>query len=47
MAAARHLTDEQVGAVLQAHTSGRLFGLIGEPRVNVLQVNLALDAATF
>ena len=45
VAAARHLTDEQVGAILQAHTSGRLLGIIGEPRVNVLEVNLALDAA--
>lgn len=45
VAAARHLTDGQVDAILQAHTSTRLFGLIGEPRVNVLEVNLALDAA--
>ena len=45
VATARHMTDEQVGAILQAHTSGRLLGIIGEPRVNVLEVNLALDAA--
>ena len=45
VAAARHLTAAQVSAILQAHTSGRLLGIIGEPRVNVLEVNLALDAA--
>ncbi len=45
VAAARHLSDAQVDAILQAHTSGRLFGVIGEPRVNVLEVNLALDGA--
>ena len=45
VAAARHLPPEQVQAVLAAHTSGRLLGFIGEPRVNVLAANLALDAA--
>ena len=44
VAAARKLSSEQVQAVLAAHTSGRLLGIIGEPRVNVLAVNLALDA---
>ncbi len=45
VAAARHLPPEQVQAALAAHTSGRLLGVIGEPRVNVLATNLALDAA--
>ena len=45
VAAARHLPPEQVEAVLARHTSGRLLGIIGEPRVNVLAANLALDAA--
>jgi K+-transporting ATPase ATPase C chain len=43
IAAARHLTPEQVNAVLDAHISTPLFGFIGEPRVNVLELNLALD----
>jgi K+-transporting ATPase ATPase C chain len=45
VATARHLPPAQVEAVLAAHTSGRLLGVIGEPRVNVLAANLALDAA--
>jgi K+-transporting ATPase ATPase C chain len=45
VAAARHLPPEQVQAALAAHTSGRLLGVIGEPRVNVLATNLALDTA--
>jgi K+-transporting ATPase ATPase C chain len=42
---ARHLPLAQVQQLIAAHTEGRLFGLLGEPRVNVLQLNLALDAA--
>ncbi|MGI3776903.1 MAG: K(+)-transporting ATPase subunit C [Janthinobacterium lividum] len=45
IAAARHLPPEQVLAILGAHTGGRLLGIVGEPRVNVLAANLALDAA--
>ena len=44
VAAARRMTIAQVRTILDEHTSGRLLGLIGEPRVNVLAVNLALDS---
>lgn len=44
IANARNLTEAQVQSVVAAHTEGRLLGLIGEPRVNVLAVNIALDA---
>lgn len=44
IAKARGMTEAQVQGVVAANTEGRLFGLIGEPRVNVLVVNLALDA---
>lgn len=44
VAAARQLPQEEVRRLLQANTSGRLLGLLGEPHVNVLQLNLALDA---
>lgn len=43
VAAARNLPADQVQKLVQANTSGRLLGLIGEPRVNVLQLNMALD----
>lgn len=43
VAGARGLAAEKVRALVAAHTAGRLFGLIGEPRVDVLQLNLALD----
>jgi len=43
VARARHLPIPQVEALIQAHEQGRLLGVIGEPRVNVLELNLALD----
>jgi K+-transporting ATPase ATPase C chain len=44
VAKARALAVERVRQVVALSTTGRLLGLIGEPRVNVLQLNLALDA---
>lgn len=43
IAAARELPVEQILALVDAHTSGRTLGYLGEPRVNVLLLNLALD----
>ena len=40
----RGLDLEQVAALVKHFTKGRQFGILGEPRVNVLQLNLALDA---
>jgi K+-transporting ATPase ATPase C chain len=44
VAAARQLPLAQVQALIEQHTEGQLFGFIGEPRVNVLELNLALAA---
>jgi K+-transporting ATPase ATPase C chain len=43
VAKARNLTGEAVRGLVEAHTAGRQFGILGEPRVNVLTLNLALD----
>jgi len=37
--------EDRVRQLVAENTSGRLIGLFGEPRVNVLALNLALDAA--
>ncbi len=39
----RGLNEEQVKELMSKYTEGRQFGILGEPRVNVLQLNLALD----
>jgi potassium-transporting ATPase KdpC subunit len=43
VARARGLPAEQVRQLVAAHTRGRQFGVLGEPRVNVLELNIALD----
>lgn len=44
IAKARHLPETQLSALVAANTESRQWGLLGEPRVNVLKLNLALDA---
>lgn len=44
IARVRGLPEDRVRAVIAAHTAGRTFGLLGEPRVDVAAVNRALDA---
>ncbi|EHN09888.1 Potassium-transporting ATPase C chain [Patulibacter medicamentivorans] len=46
IAAVRHLPADRVRQLIEDHTDGRALGILGEPGVNVLELNLALDRAT-
>jgi K+-transporting ATPase ATPase C chain len=46
VAKARNISEDQLGQLVASNTQGRLLGLLGEPRVNVLALNLALDRAS-
>lgn len=45
VARARHMSETDLRALVAKHTIGRQFGVLGEPRVNVVELNLELDAS--
>jgi K+-transporting ATPase ATPase C chain len=46
VAKARHLSEDAVNKLIAAHITARTLGILGEPRVNVLELNLDLDASS-
>ena len=46
IAKARGMSEQAVRAIVARHTQGRQWGFFGEPRVNVLELNLSLDSAS-
>jgi K+-transporting ATPase ATPase C chain len=42
----RRMSEDEVRGLVRKHTEGREFGVLGEPRINVLELNLALDEAS-
>lgn len=44
VASQRHLAPAEIKALINQHTEGRQWGVFGEPRVNVLQLNISLDS---
>jgi K+-transporting ATPase ATPase C chain len=45
VAKARNITNEKVQSLIEQASEGRQFGILGEARVNVLVLNMALDTA--
>ncbi len=43
IATARNLSQEEINRLIEEHTQGRTLGIFGERRINVLEINLALD----
>jgi potassium-transporting ATPase KdpC subunit len=46
VAKARNIPEDRIRQIVNEQIEGRLFGLLGEPRINVLALNLALDSAS-